>query len=77
MTNALLIVVAISAGGINALQLAMLGNIKLSRGTFEATTISMLASLAGMSLLMAVLPGSAIGSISRLPLRLPSPTPWE
>ncbi len=54
MTNILFIVMAISAGAINALQIGLLGNIKLDRGTFEATWISMLASLAGMAILLGV-----------------------
>lgn len=44
--------IAISAGAINALQLAMIGGLTRERGGFEATFISMLASLGGLALLM-------------------------
>jgi uncharacterized membrane protein YdcZ (DUF606 family) len=54
MDQLLYVAVAIGAGGINALQLAMLGGITRERSGFEATWISMLASLAGMALLMSV-----------------------
>lgn len=52
MTGIVFILIAIGAGAINALQIGMLGNIRIDRGTFEATWISMLASLAGMALLL-------------------------
>ncbi len=54
MDQLLYIAIAIGAGGINALQLALLGGITREHGGFEATWISMLASLAGMSLLMGI-----------------------
>ncbi len=46
------IAVAIAAGSINALQIALSGGITRERGPFEATWISMLASLAGLALLL-------------------------
>jgi bacterial/archaeal transporter family-2 protein len=55
MNQVLFILIAVGAGMINALQLSMLGGISRDRGSFAATWISMLASLAGMALLMAVL----------------------
>lgn len=61
----LYVAVAISAGVINALQLAMLGGINRERGTFEATWISMLASLAGMALVLGV--ATATGARPKLP----------
>ena len=45
----LLIALAVSVGVTSALQIAMLGAIARERGGFEATWISMLASLAGMA----------------------------
>jgi transporter family-2 protein len=45
----LFIGVAVSVGVTSALQIAMLGAIARERGGFEATWISMLASLAGMA----------------------------
>lgn len=54
MDQVLYVLIAVGAGMINALQLSMLGGITRDRGGFEATWISMLASLAGMGLLMAV-----------------------
>jgi transporter family-2 protein len=67
MNQVLFILIAVGAGMINALQLSMLGGISRDRGSFAATWISMLASLAGMALLMAVLARSAD------PPDLPSP----
>ena len=59
--------IAIGAGCINALQLSMLGGITRERGGFAATRISMLASLAGMALLMGVV------TLVSEPPSLPSP----
>jgi len=59
MNQGLYILTAVGAGMINALQLSMLGGISRDRGSFAATWISMLASLAGMALLMAILAHSA------------------
>jgi uncharacterized membrane protein YdcZ (DUF606 family) len=55
----LLIFLAFSVGITSALQIAMLGGIARERGGFEATWISMLASLAGMAgvLLVSALAG--------------------
>lgn len=63
--------VALAAGGVNTLQLALLTGIRSERGPLGATWISMLASLGGMALLIAgVL--LANGSVN-----LPSPfTRW-
>lgn len=51
---------AVSVGATSALQIAMLGAITRERGAFEATWISMLASLAGMAgvLLVSILIGN-------------------
>lgn len=51
---------AVSVGVTSSLQIAMLGAITRERGAFEATWISMLASLAGMAgvLLVSILLGS-------------------
>jgi transporter family-2 protein len=65
MTGVVFIVIAIGAGAINALQIGMLGNIRIDRGTFEATWISMLASLAGMALLLGL--RSFAGQSTNLP----------
>jgi len=67
MTSLVFIVIAIAAGAINALQIGLLGNIKADRGTFEATWISMLASLAGMAILL------GLRSIAGPPANLPAP----
>ncbi len=45
----ILVGLAVSVGATSALQIAMLGAIARERGGFEATWISMLASLAGMA----------------------------
>ncbi len=55
MQNFLFILVAVAAGMIAALQVALIGGITRARGPFEATWISMLASLAGMGMLLFVL----------------------
>lgn len=47
------IAVAVSAGAINALQLAMIGGLTRERGGFEAAFISMLASVSGLAILLA------------------------
>jgi len=47
------IAVALLAGGVNTLQLALLTGIRSERGPLGATWISMLASLGGMALLLA------------------------
>ena len=49
LTTWLLISLAVSVGVTSSLQIAMLGAITRERGGFEATWISMLASLAGMA----------------------------
>lgn len=67
MTSLIFIAVAVSAGAINALQIGMLGGIRSDRGTFEATWISMLASLAGMAILL------GIRTASERPANLPTP----
>ncbi|MGC4190279.1 MAG: DMT family transporter [Thermomicrobiales bacterium] len=67
------IVVALLAGGVNTLQLALLTGIRSERGPLGATWISMLASLGGMALLLTgVLLASGVHEV-----RLPSPyTHW-
>lgn len=55
MQNLLFVLVAVAAGMIAALQVALIGGITRARGPFEATWISMLASLAGMGMLLFVL----------------------
>jgi uncharacterized membrane protein YdcZ (DUF606 family) len=65
MDQALYIGVAIAAGLISATQVGLIGLITRERGPFEATWISMLASLAGMALLLAVM--SAVGRSLSLP----------
>lgn len=67
MTSLIFIAVAVSAGAINALQIGMLGGIRADRGTFEATWTSMLASLAGMAILL------GIRTASERPANLPTP----
>jgi transporter family-2 protein len=67
----LYIAVAISAGMINALQISMLGAIRAERGTFEATWISNLASLAGMALVLGVI--TVAGGNLHLPRPLDAP----
>lgn len=52
MEQVLYIAIAVGAGAINALQLAMIGGLTRERGGFEATLISMLASVGGLALLM-------------------------
>lgn len=67
------ILVAVAAGGVNTLQLALLTGIRAERGPLGATWISMLASLGGMALLLAgVLLASGVHDV-----RLPAPfTQW-
>lgn len=67
----LFIAIAIGAGSLNALQIAMLGAIKFERGTFEATWISNLASLAGMALLLGVV--TVVAGKPNLPAPFASP----
>jgi uncharacterized membrane protein YdcZ (DUF606 family) len=65
------IVVALLAGSVNTLQLALLTGIRGERGPLGATWISMLASLGGMALLL----GGVL--LFREPVRLPAPfTNW-
>ena len=65
------IAVALLAGGVNTLQLALLTGIRSERGPLGATWISMLASLGGMALLL----GGAL--LAQGDVRLPSPfTHW-
>src|SRR5680860_11115 len=54
MDQAIYIGVAIGAGLISATQVGLIGLITRERGPFEATWISMLASLAGMALLLGI-----------------------
>lgn len=49
------VAIAVCAGMINAMQIALLGGVSRDRGAWEATWVSMLASLLGMALLLAVL----------------------
>ncbi len=65
MQNLPFILVAVAAGMIAALQVALIGGITRTRGPFEATWISMLTSLAGMGMLLFVL--SIIGRKLDLP----------
>ena len=67
MTHGLFIAVAIAAGSINALQIALLGGISRDRGAWEATWISMLASLMGMAIILALLAFSATPPALRPP----------
>ncbi len=55
MDQVVYITVAILAGLISATQVGLIGAITRERGPFEATWISMLASLAGMALLLGVM----------------------
>ncbi|MGB3328103.1 MAG: hypothetical protein WBA46_04060, partial [Thermomicrobiales bacterium] len=65
--------VAVLAGGVNTLQLALLTGIRSERGPLGATWISMLASLGGMALLL----GGALLASGRGAVQLPSPfTAW-
>ncbi|MGN6032651.1 MAG: DMT family transporter [Thermomicrobiales bacterium] len=65
------IAVAVLAGGVNTLQLALLTGIRSERGPLGATWISMLASLGGMALLL----GGVL--LAQGEVRLPSPfTYW-
>jgi len=50
-----LIASALGAGMLNALQIALLSEIARNRGGWEATWISMLASLAGMAIILSLL----------------------
>ena len=74
MEQSLYIAIAISAGAVNALQLAMIGGLTRERGGFEATFISMLASLGGLALLMGGM--FLFGRDSPLPTVLKSPWPY-
>ena len=72
MDQAIYIGVAIGAGLISATQVGLIGLITRERGPFEATWISMLASLAGMALLMGI-----SGALGRSPnLLTPYNSPW-
>lgn len=65
------IAVALMAGGVNTLQLALLTGIRGERGPLGATWISMLASLGGMALLL----GGVL--LFQESIRLPAPfTTW-
>jgi bacterial/archaeal transporter family-2 protein len=65
------IAVAVLAGGVNTLQLALLTGIRGERGPLGATWVSMLASLGGMALLL----GGVL--LAQGDVRLPSPfTHW-
>lgn len=70
MHDLLFIVVAMAAGVINALQIALIGGITRFRGPFEATWISMLASLAGMAVLLLMV--SASGNRLNFPREMSS-----
>ncbi len=61
------IAAAVCAGIINAVQIALLGGISRDRGPWEATWISMLASLLGMALLLAALSFSGAPPALRFP----------
>lgn len=63
--QAIFIVITIAVGVTSSLQIAMLGGINRQRGAFEATWISMLASLGGMALLLGLL--ELFGSKRNLP----------
>lgn len=65
MDQLLYIGVAVMAGLISAAQVGLIGAITRDRGPFEATWISMLASLAGMALVLGVM--SAVGRSPNLP----------
>lgn len=65
MDQLLYIGVAVMAGLISATQVGLIGAITRNRGPFEATWISMLASLAGMALVLGVM--SAVGRSPNLP----------
>lgn len=52
MEQLLYIAIAISAGTINALQLAMIGGLTRQRGGFASTFISMLASVGGLAVIL-------------------------
>lgn len=67
-----LIAIAVGAGMLNALQVALPGGIARDRGAWEATWISMLASLTGMAILLALL---AFASTS-ISLRPPFASSW-
>ena len=67
MDQVLYIAVAILAGLISATQVGLIGAITREHGPFEATWISMLGSLAGMALLIAIM-----SAVDRSP-NLPSP----
>ncbi len=57
--------VAVAAGLVSAAQVGLIGAITRERGPFEATWISMLASLAGMALVLGVM--SSLGRSPNLP----------
>lgn len=65
MDQVLYIGVAVAAGLVSATQVGLIGAITRERGPFEATWISMLASLAGMALVLGVM--SAGGRSPSLP----------
>lgn len=68
------IAIAVSAGAINALQLAMIGGLTRERGGFESTFISMLASVAGLAVLLAGM--MIVGKRLDLPNVFTSPAPF-
>jgi transporter family-2 protein len=68
------IAIAVGAGAINALQLAMIGGLTRERGGFESTFISMLASIGGLALLMCGM--LIIGKNTVLPAFFRTPWPF-
>ena len=72
MGQAVLILSAVGAGMLNALQIALIGGIARERGAWEATWISMLASLTGMAVVLGILAFSG----TSLGLARPFGSPW-
>jgi uncharacterized membrane protein YdcZ (DUF606 family) len=65
LMQAIYILITIGVGITSSLQIAMLGGINRQRGPFEATWISMLASIGGMAVLLGSL--ELVGSKRNLP----------
>lgn len=65
LMQAIFILITIGVGITSSLQIAMLGGINRQRGPFEASWISMLASIGGMAVLLGVL--EIAGSRRNLP----------